>query len=503
MNAKLEELRVRLGEISDFNAAAAVLRWDQQTYMPPAGAEARATQLATLSKTAHARLTSDEIGALLEDLEAEAAALDYDSYKASLLRATRRRYDQQRRVPAELVAELSRARALGNVAWQQARAESSFAHFQPHLEKIVNLTIQKAEALGYEDRIYDALLDQYEPQMKAAQVETLFDEMKAGLLPLIRAIAEREARAPIDDSMLGQEFEDGKQWEFGIEVLKRIGFDFTRGRQDRSAHPFTTGFSWGDVRLTTRVFPRQLKAALFASIHEAGHGMYRQGIDRALERSPLSDAASLGVHESQSRMWENVVGRSRGFWSFWLPRLQSYFPAQLGGVGLDAFYRAINRVQSSPIRVEADEVTYNLHIFIRFEIENMMVERRVKVGDLPELWNAKTEEYLGFRPENDAQGVLQDTHWGGGMIGYFPTYSLGNLLAVQFYQQAAGENPDIPAGIEAGEFQPLLSWLRGHIHIHGGKYTPAELVQRVTGGPIRTQPFLDYVRAKYTEIYNL
>jgi carboxypeptidase Taq len=270
-----------------------------------------------------------------------------------------------------------------------------------------------------------------------------------------------------------------------------------------AAHPFTTGFGWGDVRLTTRVQVRQLKAALFASIHEAGHGMYRQGIDPALERTPLGEAASLGVNESQSRMWENVVGRSRGFWRFWLPRLQAYFPAQLGGVSLDAFYRAINRVQPSPIRVEADEVTYNLHIFVRFEIENMMVERRVAIGDLPELWNAKMEEYLGFRPNDDAQGVLQDTHWGGGMIGYFPTYTLGNLLSVQFYQQAVSEQPDIPARIEAGEFEPLLSWMRSHIHVHGAKYTPTELVERITGGPIRTQPFQDYIRTKYAEIYAL
>ena len=503
MNAKLDELRARLGEIDDFNAAAGVLRWDQQTYMPPAGAEGRAMQLATLSRTAHERLTADEIGVLLEDLEAESATLDYDSFEASLIRVTRRRYDQLRRVPARLVADLSRARALGNVAWQQARADSDFAQFQPHLERIVDLSIEKAEALGYEDRIYDALLDQYEPQVKTAQVEVLFDEMKAGLVPLIREIAVREARAPIDDALLRQEFDEGRQWEFGMEVLKRIGFDFSRGRQDRSAHPFTTGFGWGDTRLTTRLQATQLKAALCASIHEAGHGMYRQGVERALERTLLSGASSLGVHESQSRMWENVVGRSRAFWSFWLPRLQAYFPTQLGGVDVDTFYRAVNRVRPSPIRVEADEVTYNLHIFIRFEIENLMVERRVKVGELPELWNAKMEEYLGFRPENNAEGVLQDTHWSGGMIGYFPTYSLGNLLAVQFYRQAVAERPDIPAQIEAGEFEPLLSWMRSHIHIHGAKYTPTELVQRVTGGPIHSQPFLDYVREKYTRVYGL
>lgn len=500
---KFEELRNRLAEIGDFNAAAAVLRWDQQTYMPAAGAEARAMQIATLARTAHERLVSDEIGALLEAAELETAGLPYDSFEASLCRVARRRYDKQRRIPTPLVADLSKARSLGDVAWRQARRASDFGVFQPHLETIVDLTIQKAEALGYQDRIYDALLDQYEPDMKATQVEALFDEMKAGLLPLIRAIAEQEARAPIDDSMLFREYDETRQWAFGVEVLKSIGFDFERGRQDLAAHPFTTGFSSGDVRLTTRLNPRQLKAALFASIHEAGHGMYRQGIAPALDRSPLAEGSSLGIHESQSRMWENVIGRSRVFWRNWLPRLQTYFPDQIGTADTEAFYRAINRVQPSPIRVEADEVTYNLHIFVRFELENMLVERRLPIRDLPEAWNAKTEEYLGLRPENDAQGVLQDMHWAGGMIGYFPTYSLGNLLAAQFYNQAVSERPEIVDDLAAGRYESLLGWLRARIHCHGATYTPGELVQRITGGPMRTEPFLSYVRQKYTEIYQL
>jgi carboxypeptidase Taq len=286
-------------------------------------------------------------------------------------------------------------------------------------------------------------------------------------------------------------------------VIQRLGFDFDCGRQDRTAHPFTTSFSPGDVRLTTRVFRDHVKSALFASIHEAGHGMYNQGFDRALDRTLLSRGASLGVHESQSRLWENVVGRSRGFWTFWLPRLKAYFPAQLDGVDVETFYRAVNRVRPSLIRVEADEVTYNFHIFLRFEIENLMLEGKVQVGDLPELWNAKMEECLGIRPPDDADGVLQDVHWSGGMIGYFPTYSLGNLLAAQFYNLAVADLPDIPAQIERGEFAPLFDWMRKKIHNPGAKYTPEELVQRITGGPIRTAPFLDYVRTKYTELYGL
>ena len=501
MSERFEELRTRLGEIIDLGAAAAVLGWDQQVYMPPGGAEARAMQLSTLTKTTHDWFVSDEIGQLLEDLESELAGADYDSFEASMVRVTRRLYDRERKLPSELVAELSKATALAHQAWQEAREASDFAQFQPHLEKILALTIQKAEAWGYEDRVYDALLEGFEPGMKTAQVEALFGEVKEGLVPLVKAIAERQDA--VDDSLFRQEFDVDKQWDFGIEVVKALGFDFEHGRQDKTAHPFTTSFSPSDVRLTTRLFPDMFKSALFASIHEAGHGMYEQGFDRNFDRTPLSDSASLGVHESQSRMWENIVGRSRGFWTHWLPRLKEYFPRQLEGIGVEAFYQAINRVQPSLIRVEADEVTYNLHIMVRFEIENLMVEGKVKAAELPELWDAKMEEYLGIRPPNVSDGVLQDVHWSSGYIGYFPTYSLGNLLAAQFYNQAVSEEPGIPAQIEQGEFGTLFDWMREKIHKPGNKYTPSELVEQVTGGPIRTEPFLAYVRAKYTEIYDL
>ncbi len=501
MSARFDQLRTRLGEISDLYAAAALLGWDQQTYMPPAGAEARAMQLSTLTKTAHRWFVSDEIGQLLEDLEAELSGADYHSFEASMVRVTLREYDRDRRLPAELVAEITKTTALAHMAWEKAREESDFALFQPHLEKILDLNIQKAEAWGYEDRIYDALLYAFEPQMKAAQVEALFDEMKAAVVPLVQAIAQRQDT--VDDAFFAQDFDVNKQWDFGVEVIKALGFDFERGRQDKSAHPFTTSFSPSDVRLTTRLFPDMFKSALFASIHEAGHGMYEQGLDRSFDRTPLGLAYSSGVHESQSRMWENMVGRSRGFWIHWLPRLKAYFPRQLEGIGVEAFYRAINRVEPSLIRVEADEVTYNMHIFVRFEIENAMIEGRVKVSDLPELWDAKMKEYLGIRPPDVAKGVLQDVHWSSGYFGYFPTYSLGNLLAAQFYSQAVAEIPSIPTQIEGGEYSSLLGWMQEKIYKPGGKYTPAELVERVTGGPIRTAPFLDYIQAKYTEIYDL
>lgn len=501
MNSKIEELKVLLGEISDLHAAEAVLSWDQQTYMPLGGAESRAMQMTTLAKKAHELFISDKIGQLLTDIEAKAGDLDYDSFEASLIRVTRRNYKRMKRLPPKLVAELAKACALGDIAWRKAREKSDFSIFKPHLKKILDLTIQKAEALGYKERIYDALLYNFEPEMKTSQVEKLINELKAELISLVKEISEQQNA--VDDSIFDQDFNIDKQWNFGIKVIRRLGFDFEHGRQDRSTHPFTTSFSTNDVRLTTRIYKDKFKEALFGSIHEAGHGMYEQGIDQTFNRTILRDGASLGVHESQSLLWENIIGHSKGFWIFWLPRLKEYFPNQLDGVDIDTFYRAVNKVCPSLIRIDADEVTYNLHIFLRFEIENLMLEHQVKVKELPELWNLKMEEYLGIRPPNDAKGVLQDIHWSMGGIGYFPTYFLGNLLSVIFYNQAINDLPNIPEQIKKGNFTPLRKWMRKKIHNEGAKYTPEELVKRVTGGPICTEPFLTYIKKKYAEIYNI
>jgi carboxypeptidase Taq len=501
MRTKFEELHTRLGEISDLNSIAGLLSWDQQTYMPPGAAEVRAQQSSTLRRTAHERFVADEIGELLDDLEPWAQEQGYDSFEASLVRVTRRNYDKERKIPADLVARMARSRGLAHAAWEKARPANDFATFQPHLQRNVDLNIELAEALGYEDRLYDALLDRFEPEMKTAEVEALFDELKAGLLPLVAAIAERQDA--VDASVLQREYDEDKQWAFVNELVGQLGFDWHHGRQDIAAHPFTTSFTPADVRLTTRIYVNQLNAAVFASSHEAGHALYNQGVPMDLARTPLSGGASSAVHESQSRMWENIVGRSLPFWRYWLPRLREHFPAQLEGVTAEAFYRAVNRVEPSLIRVEADEVTYNMHIFLRFEMENLMLERKVAMTDLPELWNAKMEAYLGIRPGSDRNGVLQDVHWAGGMMGYFPTYALGNLLAAQFYAHALADLPDLPEHHARGEFAPLLGWLRDKIHAQGRKYTPAELVQRVTGGSISTGPFLAYVREKYGEIYGL
>ncbi|GAB4528544.1 MAG: carboxypeptidase M32 [Anaerolineae bacterium] len=501
MEDALQALKTRLGEIQDLNRAAALLGWDQQTYMPPGGAAARAEQLATLQKTAHSWFIADEIGELIERLSGDASGWDYDSDEASLVRVVARDYEKARKVPSELVAEFARVSALAYEAWARARERSDFSMFQPHLEKIVDLNIQLAGVLGYEDRIYDPLLDQYEPEMKTAHIVAIFEDLKAELLPLVRAISEQTDA--VDDSILHQHYDEQKQWDFGVQVLTDFGFNFDRGRQDKSVHPFTTAFSIGDVRLTTRVDPNFLPTALFGTLHEGGHGLYEQGIDFDLERSSLDDGASLGVHESQSRLWENLVGRSRAFWSHYFPRLQAIFSEQLAGVDVEDFYRAINRVEPSLIRVEADEVTYNLHIMLRFELENEMLEGKVKVADLPEAWNAKMKAYLGIVPPDDAKGVLQDIHWSGGMLGYFPTYSLGNLISVQFFDKAKADIPSLMDQIAAGRFDELLHWLRENVHRHGRKYTPVELVKRVTGQDMTAANYVAYIKAKFSEIYRL
>ena len=501
MEDKLQRLKTLLAEIQDLNQAAAVLGWDQQTYMPPGGAAARAEQLASLQKTAHSWFIADEIGELLEALGNDGAGWDYDSDEASLVRVAARDYEKARKVPSELVAKFARVSALAYEAWTKAREQSDFSMFQPHLEKIVELNVRLAEVLGYEDRIYDPLLDQYEPEMKTDQVAAIFDDLKAELLPLVKAISERIDT--VDGAVLHRSYDEGKQWDFGVDVIKDFGFDFACGRQDKSVHPFTTSFSIRDVRLTTRVDSNYLPTALFGTLHECGHGLYEQGIAVDLERSSLDDGASLGIHESQSRLWENLVGRSRAFWSHYFPKLQVVFPDQLSGLDVEAFYRAVNRVEPSFIRVEADEVTYNLHIMLRFELENEMLEGKVKVADLPEAWNAKMETYLGIVPPDDAQGVLQDVHWSGGMLGYFPTYSLGNLISVQFFDKATADIPSLVDQIAAGQFGELLSWLRDNVHQHGRKYTPAELVKRVTGDELTAANYVAYIKAKFSDIYGL
>jgi carboxypeptidase Taq len=497
----LTQLKTRLAEISDLRHAGAVVGWDQQTYMPTGGGAARAEQSATLQKITHEVFTAEETGRLLDAAAAETASLEPDSDEARLITMTRRDYEKARKVPAELVAAIARATGQAIEVWTQARAQSDWTPFSPHLARIVDLEQQYAEALGDPERPYDALLDQYEPEMKTSEVKAVFDAIKPEVIALVKTISAKAQ--PGGDAVLHREYDEQKQWNFGVDVIKRYGFDFERGRQDRSVHPFTTSFSINDVRLTTRVDRNFLSPALFGTLHECGHGLYEQGFSQTLERTPLADGASLGMHESQSRMWENLVGRSKPFWKFFFPKLQAAFPEQLTDQTLESFYRAANTVSPSFIRVEADEVTYGLHIMLRFEMENELIEGRLKADDVPEAWNAKMQEFLGITPSSTALGALQDVHWSSGLIGYFPTYQLGNLISLQLWEQINAAIPDLAAQIEHGEFDALLQWLRVNVHQHGRKFTSPELLQRITGGGLNPAPYLKYLNTKFGEIYGL
>ena len=495
MPETLDSLKTRLARVADLQAAAEVLEWDQETFMPDGAAEARAHQIATLRQTAHQAFTDDEIGALLDGLP----SFEEDTTESRLVQVTRRDYERARCLPGDLVAALARTISRAKQAWKQARADDDFAHFAPHLERLVVLTREKAEAYGYEEERYDALLEEYEPGMRTATVTEVFGRLRDDLVPIVEAIAKQE---PPDASFLHGTYDPQVQWDFGLEVIEAFGYDFQRGRQDRSTHPFTTSFSISDVRLTTRVDPAFFSSAFFSTLHEAGHGLYEQGIDPALDRTPLADGTSLGMHESQSRLWENQVGRSRAFWSHYFPEAQRRFPEALGDVSLESFYRGINRVEPSLIRVEADEVTYNLHIMLRFEIERALIEGTLGVEDLPERWNAAMEDYLGLTPPTNAEGVLQDIHWSLGSFGYFPTYALGTLMSAQIYRQAQTDLADLEEQIATGSFGALRSWLQERIHRHGRARTAQELLREVTDSSLEAGPWLAYVREKFGAIYD-
>ena len=384
--------------------------------------------------------------------------------------------------------------------WAKARSENRFVDFQPHLEKIVELRRQYAACFTPYDHVYDPLLDDFEPGLKTAEVQAIFKALRPQQVALIKEIGERRQ---VDDSFLHLGYDEQKQWDFGVEVVTRFGYDWSRGRQDKAAHPFSTNFSSSDVRITTRVLPDFLSTALFGTMHECGHALYEQGVNPAYDRHMLAGGASLGVHESQSRLWENLVGRSRPLWQCFYKRLQEFFPSQLGNVPLDTFYKGINKVAPSLVRVEADEATYNLHVMLRLELEIALMEGSLAVKDLPGAWNSRMKDYLGVVPPNDAQGVLQDVHWSSGYIGYFPTYALGNLISAQVWECIRKDIPDLDDQIRRGDFSALLGWMRRKIHVHGAKYQPQELVERVTGSKIDPAPYVRYLRTKYGEIYGL
>ncbi len=494
MSDDLLTLRQRLAEVSDLSRAAGVLGWDQRVTMPPQGTEARAEALATLGRIAHERFTDPEIGRLLERLAPLQESLPYDSDDASLIRVTRRDWQKACRVPADLRVEMTRAAARGHHAWVEARRTSDFASFLPYLRTNVELKRRYVECFDPSDSAYTPLLDDYEPGMQTTEVREVFAVLRPALTELV-------ASAPrVEASFLRGSFPPDAQRAFAEQVLATLGLEDGAWRLDPTAHPFCTSFSNRDVRLTTRYHDDDLES-IWSTMHEAGHGLYAHGIADALQRTPLAGAPSLGVNESQSRTWENLVGRSRAFWTHWYEPLQRTFPTQLGAVGLDAFLRAINRADPGLIRVDADETTYSLHIILRFELEQELIEGTVALEDLPEIWNERMREFLGVEVPDDGHGVLQDVHWSGGGIGYFPTYALGNVISLQIWGKVREALPDLDEQMAAGELRPLSDWLRDNLYSLGRKLTPKETLERLTGSAaIDPQPYLAYLREKQSAV---
>lgn len=500
----LAALRDALREIHDLEAAASVLDWDQATYMPPGGAAARGRQIALLNRLAHERRISPRMAGLLRELRAveDRDAEDGPGFDdAALVRVARREHERAAREPPELVQALRDHLAHSFVAWTSARERDDFASMVPIVEKTVELSRRLAECQPGGDRIADALIDKADPGMTSQKVQTLFSSLREQLAPLVRDVA---ARPAVDTACLRQRFDVERQIEFATLVVKTMGYDFSRGRRDETHHPFMTRFSAGDIRITTVFRETDLTRGLFGAIHEAGHALYELNVSLDYDGSPLGQGASAGVHESQSRLWENLVGRGQPFWSHFYPRLVDAFPAQLASVDVVEFHRALNEVRPSLIRVEADELTYNLHVMLRFDLELAMLEGQLAVKELPDAWNERMARDLGCRPSSDREGVLQDVHWYADPIGGgFQGYTLGNVMSAQFYAAALSGRPTIPAEIARGELAPLAGWLSDRLYRFGSSLLPDQLVERATGRPLSIEPYVAYLRDKYSALYGL
>jgi carboxypeptidase Taq len=503
MSGQLDELKRRMARLSDLKYASSLANWDQQTKMPARGAASRADVLATLAELRHREFTDADTGRLLEAAAGELNGADPDADDARLVESVRRHWEKARRVPDSLTAEIARAGSRGQQVWIAARRASDFPAFQPALQHNVDLARRYVDChLGHEgyECAYDVLLDDYEPQMRTAQVASLFDELKRELLPLIDAIT---GSAGVDASPIEVRFPVEGQRALAREIVELMGFTDRGWRLDDTVHPFATGVGDGDVRITTRYDESYWPMSLFGSMHECGHGLYEEGSSLAHPRSPLGSVDSLAMHESQSRLWENMVGRGRAFATVLAPRVAAHSGGPLQGIEPDALFRAVNRVQPSFIRVEADEATYALHIILRFELEQELIEGTLKVADAPEAWRARFKEYVGLEVTDDADGILQDVHWSAGLMGYFSTYALGNLIAGQLWERAHQDLPDLEASLAAGELGGLREWLRAHVYRHGPKFSTAELLRRELGAPISVAPFVRYLKDKLGDVYGL
>ena len=499
-------------EVTLLGHIGATVSWDQETYMPEGAVEGKSQQASLLSKLGHQRMTSSELAQALSDLGADDTLVqeirlekgashlpqDISISEKALIRSVYRHHSRAVKVPEKLVTELSELGARAQNAWVKARKANDFPMFQPYLEKLVDLKRQEVQAVGYEDHPYDALLDEFEPGMKTSEVTQVFQGLRDDLVPLVKRIADSPQ---VKDDFLERTYPISGQESFGYKVLDALGYDMKRGRMDISAHPFTTSLGSDDVRITTRYAENYFKTGIFSIIHEAGHGLYELGFSPDIKDTGLATGTSLGIHESQSRTWENMIGRSLPFWNHFLPVLKQEFPGLLDDVDTKAFFRGINKVEPSYIRVEADEVTYSLHIMLRFFLETKLITGEIQVKDLPELWRQESRDLLGIVPETDSLGVLQDVHWSFGLFGYFPTYSLGNIIGAQFYQVMEKDLGSIDALVEAGNFGPILGWLRTNIHHHGSVKNAGELLQDITGGGLDAKPFVAYLKGKYSGVY--
>lgn len=500
MNA-YESLVERVKEINDIGKAAQLMAWDRETNMPKAASMDRNHQLTTLSKLLHKMSTSAEMGEMIEAAQAEKKDADPDGMEARLLAALGRDYGRATKLDKDLVMRIAQMSGPARNAWVEARENNDFAHFQPHLETVVELCQEIADSYGYEDEKYDALLDGYEQGMKTKDVRDVFNKVKAETVPLLQAITERGRK--IDDAILHQNYPVETQIAAAKELSVTVGYDIDRGHLGTVVHPFATSFSRNDARITSRWYPDFINPGLFGTLHESGHAMYEQGTHEDFARTPLARGTSLGFHESQSRSIENVIGRSLGYWEQNFSILQKHFPEQFGGRSVEEFYLAINKVQPSFIRVEADELTYNFHIILRFELEQAMLNGDLAVADLPTAWNDKMNELLGVVPPTDTLGCLQDVHWSRPGFGYFPTYALGNFYGAQMFETATSAEPALKSALENGDPIPYVNWLRENVHQHGRKYPPSELIVRATGKPLSPEPFIRYATEKFTKIYDL
>ena len=496
MNA-MKELRENFTEIMRLSYIGSLLAWDQQVSMPKGSVKGRAEQMALMQNLIHSRVKSDKTGKLIKNAEKLDNLSETD---LAMIREARREYDHATKIPDELVAEIAKTSSLGHIEWEKAREKSDFSIFKPYLEKIIKLRREFAEKLDTGPTLYSTLLDLFEPGATYDWILKIFNGMKPKLVKIVDKLNSVSDKP--NQSILKKNYDPEKQWQLSLDIIKKLNFDFNTGRQDKATHPFTTSLSSIDTRITTRIREDYLPDCLFSTIHECGHALYQMGFKEEIHDTILAEGCSMGIHESQSRMWENFVGRSKEFWTYWYPIFQNAFPENLKGYSMEDFHRSINVVEPSFIRVDADEVTYGLHVILRFELEKMIIEDNLQVDELPGLWNEKMEELLGIIPPNDREGVLQDVHWTSG-FGYFPSYSLGNLYAAQIYKDILKTNPSLPQDYEKGEFSNLLNYLKENVHQYGKIYKAPDLIKKITGEDLNPDYFIKYVEDKYYPIYGI